>query len=78
MKKNSMLCGYLTGTFTWLEQARDPQIGYPGDDDRLLQRWAWFSLYDKLYTNTNLADIPGDTLTQVGWAFRDFVQERRP
>jgi hypothetical protein len=69
---------YLIETFTWLEQARDPQIGYPEDGDRLVQRWAWFSLYDKLYSNTNLADIPGDTLTQAGWAFRDFVQGRRP
>jgi hypothetical protein len=69
---------YLAETFTWLEQASDPQVGYPGDDDHLVQRWAWFSLYDKLYTNSNLAVIPTDMLTEAGRAFRTFVEERRP
>jgi len=73
-----MVAAYLLETFTWLDQANDDQIGYPQDDYRLVQRWAWFSLYDKLYYTSNLGNVKADALTNIGWAFREFVQERSP
>jgi hypothetical protein len=69
---------YLADTFTWLDQANDQQIGYAGDDYRLVQRWAWFSLYDKVYYGSNLGHPGEDALTDIGWAFRNFVGERTP
>jgi len=73
-----VVASYLAQTFTWLDEARDAGIGYPQDDDRLVQRWAWFSLYDKLYYGSNLAHLEADALTDIGLAFRKFVEERRP
>lgn len=35
---------YMTATFDFLMTARDEQTGCPYDDNRLAQRWAWYSL----------------------------------
>jgi hypothetical protein len=35
---------FMNTTFDWMRETRDPVIGYPADDYRLVQRWAWFSL----------------------------------
>lgn len=35
---------FMTAAFDFLLTARDPQIGYPDDGNRLVQRWLWFSL----------------------------------
>jgi hypothetical protein len=35
---------FMRSTFGWLLDARDPQLGWPADEDRLVQRWLWFSL----------------------------------
>jgi hypothetical protein len=60
-------------TFTWLAQARDQDTGYPADDNRLVQRWAWFSLADKDYPAPDLADLTTRKLTTTGLAFRNWV-----
>jgi hypothetical protein len=64
---------YLTNTFRLLATLRDPRSGYPPDEHRLVQRWAWFSLSDPNYPTSNLADLENDRLTPIGEAFRDFV-----
>lgn len=69
---------YLETTFTWLLDAQDPQIGYPADDNRLVQRWAWFSLADPLYASSDLAILEQDRLTATGERFRQFVLVRHP
>ena len=73
-----VVAGYLLDTFTWLREARDDQIGYPEDDHRLVQRWAWFSLYDPLYPTSNLANLKTDALTEIGQAFREYNWAQRP
>jgi hypothetical protein len=35
---------FMTGTFDLLLNETDAVIGYPYDENRLVQRWAWFSL----------------------------------
>lgn len=35
------VCAFMEATSDWLIQARDPQLGYPADDNRLVQRWVW-------------------------------------
>ncbi len=43
-------------TANWLLTATDPSLGYPADEDHLVQRWMWYSLDD-----TNFADA-GNTI----------------
>jgi hypothetical protein len=38
--------GYLYATFDYLTTASDASLGYPADGNRLVQRWAWYSLDD--------------------------------
>ena len=73
-----VVAGYLLDTFTWLGEVRDEQIGYPKDDFRLVQRWAWFSLYDPLYPTSNLASLKADALTEIGQAFREYNWVHEP
>jgi len=40
---------FMTGTFEFLLNVSDPAIGYPADEDRLVQRWLWYSLDDTRY-----------------------------
>jgi len=35
---------FMAETFDWLLSATDPDIGCPADENRLVQRWLWFSL----------------------------------
>ncbi len=37
---------FMLATFDYFMNAADPQIGYPADGYRLVQRWAWYSLDD--------------------------------
>ena len=69
---------YLWDTFTWLGEASDAEIGYPLDDGHLVQRWAWFSLYERYYPTSNLADMEADGLTEIGQAFRAYNWLHRP
>jgi hypothetical protein len=62
---------YLKDTFGLLQTMRDIDYGYALDGNQLVQRWAWFSLADPTYTNSNLADFDQDNLTPVGLAFRE-------
>jgi hypothetical protein len=66
---------YLRDSFTWLEKARDSETGQPEDDNRLVQRWAWFSLADKTFPTANLADLKTNELTPIGRAYRSAVEK---
>jgi hypothetical protein len=39
---------FMTGTFDYCLTAIDPALGMPADGGRLVQRWAWYSLNDRL------------------------------
>lgn len=74
---NSILKDFMTLTFDYLQQATDSELGYPADDNKLVQRWLWYSLNDHPYDPVSGAgfngslfawqdsDYPG-TLTQFG------------
>lgn len=36
---------FLQGTMDYLENAKDPDLGYPADGNRLVQQWTWYSLW---------------------------------
>ncbi len=65
----SLVVNYLEETFKWLLGATDKDIGYPGDKDRLVQKFAWFSLADTVFPVADLADISAQTLTLTGKSF---------
>ena len=35
---------YMTGLFDYLNNAPNPALGYPADNNRLVQQWLWYSL----------------------------------
>ena len=64
---------YMESTFTWLSQARDELIGLPEDGYRLVQKWAWFSISDPIYSNSDLGDLSSAKLTPLGESFHRIV-----
>ncbi|MGA9398897.1 MAG: hypothetical protein WBV22_11630 [Anaerolineaceae bacterium] len=69
---------YMQDTFSWLQGTKDEQIGYSKDENRLVQRWAWFSLSDPLYPSPDLADFNTGELTPLGITFREFIMAHNP
>jgi hypothetical protein len=65
---------YLTATVKWLDSAKDTQIGLPNDSNRLVQKWAWFSLSDPYFSNSDLVFLNSDSLTLIGQAYREYNQ----
>lgn len=41
---------FMDKTFDYMLKARDPALGFPQDDYRLVQMWAWFSLNEEPYS----------------------------
>jgi hypothetical protein len=64
---------FMWATFDYFQTATDPQVGLPSDGDRLVQRWAWYSLYDPRYGGS-LADPGSGQLTDAGRDFAEYVQ----
>ncbi len=73
-----LISRYLWDTFSWLDEARDEQIGLTKDGDRLVQRWAWFSLADSIYPVSDLVDLETDQFTEIGLTFREYNLSRLP
>ncbi|HUT15109.1 MAG TPA: DNRLRE domain-containing protein, partial [Anaerolineae bacterium] len=75
---------YMDATFDYLLSACDDDLGYPADENRLVQRWLWCSLNDQPYDfetargfNGALFDYrypeyPG-VITQYGINFRQYT-----
>jgi hypothetical protein len=63
---------YLLEVNEWMIHYSDLEIGYPDDDYRIVQKFAWFSLSDPNYPDSNLANLENDTLTTIGEAFAAF------
>ena len=46
---NAMVIDFMRSTFDFLLDARDATLGYAADENRLVQRWSWYSLNEKPY-----------------------------
>jgi hypothetical protein len=61
---------FMQKTYEYLENTKDPDLGYALDDNRLVQQWLWFSMpYADANPNTNaglLATQDLSALTTVG------------
>jgi hypothetical protein len=68
---------FMLGTFDYFATATDPNLGLPADGNRLVQRWAWYSLNDKRFeghtSHSHLFEPSTKELTPLGIAFRDYV-----
>jgi hypothetical protein len=75
---------FMNATFDYLLTARDNALGYPADENRLVQRWLWFSLNDPPWDpatgagfNGALFDhrFPGypGVLTEFGINFKQYM-----
>ncbi|WP_374689787.1 CARDB domain-containing protein [Promineifilum sp.] len=72
---------FLRETAHFMENTQDPELGYPQDGFRLVQRWLWYSLHtpeligdsSNLLSDDYATHLPGspDALTLVGQAFRE-------
>jgi hypothetical protein len=68
---------FMRGTFDYFMTAVDDEIGYPADGNRLVQRWAWYSLNDKRFegytTFSHLFDPSTKQITPLGLDFESYV-----
>lgn len=64
---------FLYGTYEFMLTASDRQIGYPADDNHLVQRWAWYSLSDDHYSTGNFIDFATGNVTNLGKAHQKFI-----
>ena len=82
---DEVLKEYMVLTFDYLLQAQDPELGHPGDDNHLVQRWLWFGLninptnqglncgYNGALYDWQDPDYPG-TLTKAGLRYLQYMQ----
>ncbi len=64
---------FLVDTFDFFLTASDPEIGYPADENRLVQAFCWYSVADTNYPTANLFDPETKAITPVGEVFRAYV-----
>lgn len=67
------VASFMTETFDFLLNAADPDIGYPADGNRLVQRLTWYSLSDTVYPTSNLVDPKTGELTLLGQTFANYA-----
>jgi hypothetical protein len=65
---------FMNGTFDFFLTATNNSIGLPGDGNRLVQRWCWFSLSDSDYPSGNLIDFDSGQITPLGQDFITYLQ----
>jgi hypothetical protein len=65
---------FMLETFEFFRTATDPELGYPADGYRLVQRWCWYSLADSRYPTGNLLSLDTAELTTLGEAFGKYAR----
>jgi hypothetical protein len=70
----------MTNSFAYLNnEAKDPNLGYSLDNDRLIQQHMWFSVYHEgVGEVSNLIEKDLVTLTDLGQNFKDQVSNKAP
>ncbi len=81
---NERIREFMRASFDFFRTATDDEIGYPADGNRLVQRWAWYSLNEPPYDvdagtgGNGMLFTPADgeagpQLTTFGSCFQDYV-----
>ncbi len=68
---------FMYDTFDYMVNAADPEIGYPEDGYRLVQRWTWYALNPTLNFNGYLFDRDGE-FTDFGLNFANYTARFLP
>ncbi|MFK7805108.1 MAG: hypothetical protein AB8G95_25975 [Anaerolineae bacterium] len=55
---------FLTSTVNWMNTHTDSELGYSLDDGRLVQRWAWFTIFEE-------GDIPA--ISDISYLIADYT-----
>jgi hypothetical protein len=69
---------FVLGSFDFLLSATDSSAGLPADGNRLVQRFAWYSVADKVYYTGNLFDPGTGEITALGEAFATYTAGLSP
>ncbi|HIE56244.1 MAG TPA: hypothetical protein EYP90_13910 [Chromatiaceae bacterium] len=68
---------FMTNAFNYLENAADPNLGYPADNNRLVQQWLWFAINDSAPETPNklVEYVNGNptSFTSMGTNFKNYV-----
>jgi hypothetical protein len=64
---------FMLAAFDFLMSASDASFGYPADENRLVQRWAWYSVADRVYSRGNLFDPDSGQITPLGRTFATYA-----
>jgi hypothetical protein len=78
MEDPNVVESFMLATFDYFMNTKDCSLGYPADECRLVQRWAWYSLDDNdPDINAYSYLINPDTLqmTSLGEAFANYAQD---
>jgi hypothetical protein len=67
---------FMFATFDFFTTATDPSLGCPADGNRLVQRWAWYSLSDTVYPTGNLFDPATGQMTTLGLAYGSYTSSQ--
>lgn len=65
---------FMWGSFDLFNSLRDPELGYPEDDYRLVQRWVWFSTRYDLYPTGDLFN-PDDSAGPLMRAMSAYIEQ---
>jgi len=64
---------FMEQTFDFMLETKDPSLGFINDDNRLVQKWLWYSLNDKLnHFGGSLYNPQNHELTTVGAHFINY------
>ncbi len=76
---------FMIGTFDYFLNATDAAVGYPADNNRLVQSWSWFSLNYPPYDpdtqqglNGNLLEPTSGLLLELGRDYGNYVAALQP
>lgn len=69
-----VVAAFLEDTLDFFTTAQHPTIGYPADDNRLVQWWFWYGIHenDSRYATGNLYDDETGKLTPAGILFSQY------
>jgi hypothetical protein len=71
-----MVRDFMVESFDYFLTATDGRLGCPADGNRLVQRWAWYSLSDTRYPTGNLFDPETREITPLGTDYGSYVDGR--
>ncbi len=77
----SRVIKFMDSSFNYLENAKDPNLGYPLDENRLVQQWLWYSTWVDQESgfgggSSNLLNDAQSAMSAIGVNFRDEVTAR--